>query len=72
MCHFHQPTSVKRNCAGAQHFSKKDAVQFHQQNFAQLCWYIELENLPNFYIVHSALYASKLGVNLLAQKLLIK
>ena len=69
---FHQPTGVKRKCAGAQHLAQKDAVQFHQQNCAQLYWSIELENPPNFYAVRSAPYASKLGVNLLAQKLLIK
>ena len=69
---FHQPTGVKRKCAGAQHLAHKDSVQFHQQNCAQLYWSIELENPPNFYAVRYAPYASKLGVNLLVQKLLIK
>ena len=53
-------------------FVQKDAVQFHQQNCAQLYWYIELENLPSFYAVSFVPYTSKLGVNLLAQKLFIK
>ena len=44
---FHQPTGIKRKCAGAQHLTQKDAVQFHQLNCAQLYWSIELENLPN-------------------------
>ena len=69
---FHQPTGVKRKCAGTQHFAHKDAAQFHQQNCAQLFWSIELENTPNFYAVRSAPYAGKLGVNVLAQKLLVK
>ena len=69
MGQFHQPIGVKCKWAA---FGEKDAVQFHQQNCAKLYWSIELENLPNFYAVRSAPYASKLGVNLLAQKLLIK
>ena len=55
---FHQPTGVKRKCAGAQHLAQKDAVQFHQQNCAQLYWSIEVENPPNFYAVRFAPYAS--------------
>jgi hypothetical protein len=40
-------------------------VQFHQQNYAQLCQYTQLEFTLNFYAV---LCASKIIVNLLAHK----
>ncbi len=43
------------------------AVQFHQQNYGQLCQHKQLENTLNFKAVHPVLYASKFGVNLLAQ-----
>ena len=46
--------------------------QYHQQNFAQLYPYTQLEVTPNFYALYSAAYISKLSVILLAQKLLIK
>ena len=39
------------------------AIQFHQQNCAQLYLYTQLEVTPNFYAVRDALYASKLSVN---------
>ena len=33
---FNQPFCVKRKCVGTQHLALKDAIQFQQQNFAQL------------------------------------
>jgi hypothetical protein len=44
-------------------------VQFHQQIYAQLHYYKQLENMFNFYAVRPVLCASKFGVNLLVQKL---
>ena len=46
--------------------------QFHQQNFAQLYQYTQLEVTYNFYAEWSAKYASKFSINLLALKLLVK
>ncbi len=43
---------------------------FDQQYYAQL--YTQLEDIHNFYTVHSILSANKISVNLMAQKLLIK
>jgi hypothetical protein len=45
------------------------AFQFHQQNYAQLHHYAQLENMVNFYAVRPALFANKFSVNLQAQKL---
>ncbi len=45
------------------------AIQFHQQNYTQLCYYAQLENTLDFYIVRPMLYINKFSVNLLAQKL---
>ena len=58
--------------AGTQSFAQKDAIQFHQQNFARLYKCIELEVMTNFYTVCSVLCASKFSINLLVQKLLVK
>ena len=44
---------------------------FSQKNYTQLQWWIGLEVTPNFYFVYSALYASKLSINLLDQRLLM-
>ena len=63
---------IKRKCAGRHRLAQKDAIQFHQQNCAQLHWCIGLEVTPNFHAVCSAPYASMFRVNLLAQKLLVK
>ena len=48
------------------------AIQFHQQSYGQLYQNIQLEVMPNFCAVCSVPYTSKLGVKLLAQKLLKK
>ncbi len=48
------------------------AVQFHQQNYAQLHHYAQLENTLNFYAVRTTSCVSKIGVNLLAPKLRVK
>jgi hypothetical protein len=47
-------------------------IQFHQQNYLQLCWYTQREFTLNFYPVCFTPCTSKIGINLLAQKLLIK
>ncbi len=43
----------------------KDTIVFHQQ----LYQWKELETLPIFYAVNSTLYASKISINLVVQKL---
>ncbi len=45
------------------------AVQFQQQNYTQIYHYTKLEITLNFYAVRFTPCASKIGVNLLAQKL---
>ncbi len=49
-----------------------ELIQFHQQHYAQLHHYAQLENTLNFYAVRPMSFTSKIGVNLLAQKVLIK
>ncbi len=44
-------------------------VLFYQQNFAQLYKWKELEAWPNFYVECSMLYASKIRINLMEQKM---
>ena len=39
---FHQLFGIKHKCAGTNSLVQKDAIQFHQQNCAQLYWCIEL------------------------------
>jgi len=46
--------------------------QFHRQNFAKVYQYTQLEVMPNFYTLHSMLWASKISLNLRAQKLLLE
>jgi hypothetical protein len=48
------------------------AIELHQQNYAQLYWYAQLENTLNFYAVRYVLCASKIGFNLLAPKLQVE
>jgi hypothetical protein len=60
---FHQPFGAN---ALVVILRRLGAVQFHQQNYAQL------ENTLNFYAVRRKPCASKIGVNLLAQKLRVK
>ncbi len=66
---FHQPYVVKHKCTGSYSSAPVGAVQFHQQNYAQLHHYTQLENTLNFFAVPPIPCASKIGVNLLAQKL---
>ena len=54
-----------QKCCGAQ-------LLFHQQNYAQLYQYAQLEVMPNFYKVRFTPCASKISLNLLAQKPLIE
>jgi hypothetical protein len=63
---FHQHFGAKRKCTGNHSSAPVGAVQFHQQNYAQLHHYAQLENMLNFYAVRSTLCTSKIGVNLLA------
>ncbi len=52
-------------CSGSQ-------LIFHQQYYAQLYQYTQLEVMPNFnFNFSSMLCTSKININLLAQKLLI-
>jgi hypothetical protein len=41
------------------------AIQFHQQNYAQIYHYAQLEIILNFYTEHFLRCARKKGVNLL-------
>ncbi len=43
------------------------AIQFHQQNYTQLCRFTQLEFMLNYYSVCYMLWASKIGINQLAQ-----
>jgi len=45
---------------------------FHQRYFTQLYQYTQQEFISNFHAIHSMPCASKIILNLLAQKLLIK
>jgi hypothetical protein len=69
---FHQPFGAKHKCAGSYSLSSIGAIQFHQQNYAQLNHYAQLENMLNFYTVSPKLCSSKISINLLAQKLCVK
>jgi hypothetical protein len=69
---FHQHFGAKRKCAGSHSSALVGAVQFHQQNYAQLHDYPQLENTFNFYAVCPMLCASNIGVYLLVQKLCLK
>jgi hypothetical protein len=68
----HQPYGAERKCAGSHSSVPVGAVQFYQQNYAQLHHYAQLENTLIFHAVRSRSCASKIGVNLLAQKLRVK
>jgi len=46
--------------------------RFHQQYCAKLYQYTQLDAMTNFYPIHSTTFASKVSVNLLAQKLAIE
>ena len=59
---------AKRNCNGAQSLVQSVSPI----KLTQLYQDTQLEVRPNFYSVCSALYTSKLSVNLMEQKLLIK
>ncbi len=48
------------------------AIQLNQQNYVHLYLYTQLENMLSFYVVLSALCVSKININLLAWKLLVK
>jgi hypothetical protein len=63
MGQFHQPYGAKCKCVDSHSMALVVAVQFHQQNYAQL------ESTLNFYAVRPIPCTSKIGVNLLAQKL---
>ena len=69
---FHQLFGVKRKCEISYQLAQKNAIQFHQQNSAQLHWCIGLDVTPNFYFLRSEPHAIKSSVNLQMQKLLIK
>ncbi len=69
---FHQPFGAKRKCSGSHSLAPVGAVQFHQQNYAQLHHYAQLENTLNFYAVHPKPCTSEIGVNLLAQNICVK
>ena len=42
---------------------------FHQQYYAKLYHFTQLEVTPNFYVASSTLYANKIRINLLRKKL---
>jgi hypothetical protein len=69
---FHQPCGAKRKCTGGHSLAPVGAIQFHQQNCAQLHHYAQLKNTLNFYSVRPALYANKFSVNLMAKKLTVE
>ncbi len=69
MGQFHQPYGAELKCASSHSSMPVGAVQFHQQNYAQLHHYAQLENTFNFYAVCSTPCTSKIRGNLLAQKL---
>jgi hypothetical protein len=69
MGQFHQPNGAERKCPGSHSLASVGAFQFHQQNYAQLHQYAQLENMLNFYALCPAVYAS---IDLPAQKLLVK
>ncbi len=50
---FHQPYAAKRKCVSRHSLVPVGAVQFHQQNYAQLHHCAQLENTLNFYAVCS-------------------
>jgi hypothetical protein len=60
---FQQPNGAKRRQAFF------EAVQFRQQHYTQLCQYTQLELMLNFYAVLFTQCVSKIGVNVLEQKL---
>ncbi len=65
---FHQHSGSKCKCAGSDSSLRQSfycIFQFHQQNYAQLYHYKQLENTLNFNTVRPALYASKFGINIL-------
>jgi hypothetical protein len=66
---FHQPYGAKRKCAGNHSLALLGTIQFHQQNYAELHHYAQLENTLNFYSVRPALFANKFSVNQLVEKL---
>ncbi len=64
---FHQPYGTKRKCASSYSSAPIGAIQFHQQKYAQLYWYLRLENTLFYsYALHSTLCASRIGISLLA------
>ncbi len=63
---FHQPSGTKRKCTDSHSSAPLGAVQFHQQNNAQLHPYAQLENTLNFNTARPALCANKFNVNPLA------
>jgi hypothetical protein len=69
---FHQTSGVKRKYTGS-HFwllqSLLCAIQFHQQYYTQLYQNTELHHMLNFFVICPTLCASKIGINLLVQKL---
>jgi hypothetical protein len=69
---FHQHFGAKLKCAGSHSLALVGAIEFHQQNYAPIHHYTTLENTLNFYPVCPTPCASKIGVNLLAQKLRLK
>ncbi len=69
---FHQPCGTKCKCYASHSLAPVGAVQFHQQKYVQLYLHAWLENKLNFYTVSFPLWASRVVVNLLAQKLQVK
>ena len=45
---FHQPFGTKHKCAGSHSLAPVGAIQFHQQHYAELHHYAQLENTLNF------------------------
>ncbi len=80
MATFHHRTGVNfinllaqsAQCASSHSLAPVGDDQFHQQNYAQLHHYTQLENTLKFYAVCPTLCARGIGVNLLAQKLPVK
>ncbi len=66
---FHQPFGAKRKCTSSHSSAPICSINLHQQNYAQLH---QVENMLNLYAVRPMPCASKIFVNLLAQKLHVK
>ncbi len=67
-----QTNGTKSKWASSHSLAPVGAVQFHIQKYAQFYQYAWLENTLNFHTVCFTLYASRIGVILLEQKLPVK